>query len=170
MLSLIIGGAGSGKSAFAEALVQKQKCPIIYLATMAVTDAESQARVERHRQMRAGKGFETRECSLNLKQLQIPEGASILLEDLPNLLANERYSPEGGGTEAVRQGIAFLEAHSAGLTIVSGDLFSGGSAYDEESLFYLRELAALHRELAARAELVAEIVCGVPNVLKGVLP
>jgi hypothetical protein len=34
----------------------------------------------------------------------------------------------------------------------------------------MRALAALNRALAARAELVVEVVCGVPNVLKGELP
>ena len=35
---------------------------------------------------------------------------------------------------------------------------------------YLRNLAMLNRELAREADLVAEVVCGLPNVLKGNLP
>ena len=58
MLILVSGGSASGKSEFAESLVTSSGLEKrIYLATMQVWDAESVRRVERHRQMRAGKGF-----------------------------------------------------------------------------------------------------------------
>ena len=62
MLTLVIGGAASGKSAYAESLVLKTGLPRYYLATMQVWDAECAARVEKHRRMRAAKQFETVEC------------------------------------------------------------------------------------------------------------
>ena len=57
MLTLVIGGAASGKSAYAESLVLKTGLPRYYLATMQVWDAECAARVEKHRKMRAEKQF-----------------------------------------------------------------------------------------------------------------
>ena len=73
MLILVSGGAGSGKSEFAEGLVTFSGLDgRVYLATMKVWDAESVRRVERHRQMRAGKGFETLECPENLAGLTLP--------------------------------------------------------------------------------------------------
>lgn len=170
MLHLIIGGSGSGKSAFAEGLLERFSGPKLYLATMAARDPESLARIERHRLARNGKGFLTLERAVDLAGLCVPANAHILLEDLPNLLANELYDPRGGGSPAVRRGLTHLIECCDSLTVVSGDLFSGGSAYGEETLHFLRELAALHRELAERADLVAEIVCGLPNVLKGGIP
>ncbi len=170
MLNLIIGGAGSGKSAFAEALVRKLPGQRVYLATMEARDEESLARIRRHREQRAGHGFVTVECGHALGQLRVPEGANVLLEDLSNLLANERFGPEGGGTAAVRHGLDSLRTHCGQLTVVTNEVFSDGCDYAEETLAFMRELAALNRELAAEAGLVVEVVCGLPNVLKGELP
>ena len=58
---LVIGGSGSGKSAYAEKVAlecQKEKRHF-YLATMHVFGEEGQKKVERHKRMRAGKGFVT---------------------------------------------------------------------------------------------------------------
>ena len=58
MLILVSGGSGSGKSAFAEDLITASGLETkIYVATMQAWDAEGEARVARHRAMRAGKGF-----------------------------------------------------------------------------------------------------------------
>ena len=170
MLTLIIGGAGSGKSAFAEGLVCRLPGRKIYLATMLPRDGESYARVERHRARRAHRGFETLERGLDLEGALIPPGSDVLLEDLSNLLANELYEPDGGGIDAVRRGLYHLIVACDHLTVVTNEVFSGGADYDGESLRYMRLLAGLNRELAARAELAVEVVCGLPNVLKGVLP
>ena len=58
MITLIMGGSGSGKSAYAEdyALAQAGESSKYYIATMQIYDAEGQRKVERHRKLRAGKG------------------------------------------------------------------------------------------------------------------
>ena len=170
MLTIIIGGAGSGKSAFAEAHVCKLPGRKIYLATMLARDGESQARVEKHRAQRAHLGFETLERGLDLAGAEIPAGANVLLEDLSNLLANELYEPAGGGADAVYRALARLIESCENLTIVTNEVFSGGADYGEESLRYMRALADLNRWLAARADLAVEVVCGLPNILKRKLP
>ncbi|MCR5136812.1 MAG: bifunctional adenosylcobinamide kinase/adenosylcobinamide-phosphate guanylyltransferase [Oscillospiraceae bacterium] len=170
MLTLIIGGAGSGKSAFAEALVCRLPGERIYLATMERESRESLARIEKHRAQRAGLGFQTVERCLNLADVPIPEGGNVLLEDLSNLLANETFLPEGRGTEAVREGLAALRQRSRHLTVVTNEIFSGGTAYAAETLRFIRELAMMNLELAGEADLAVELVCGIPNVLRGELP
>lgn len=170
MLTLVIGGAGSGKSAFAEALVCRRNGKKIYLATMLPHGAEALTRIEKHRAQRAGRGFETLERGLDLEHAAIPAGADILLEDLSNLLANEIFDPAGGGVDAARRGIEHLISESDNLTVVTNEIFSDGADYDAESLRYMRLLARLNREIAARADLAVELVCGMPNVLKGELP
>ena len=170
MLVLITGGASSGKSAWAEALLETFPGRKIYLATMLPADAESRKRIARHRESRAGKGFETVECYKDLARCSVCAGAGVLLEDLPNLLANECFSPGGRGAEAVREGLEALQEKCGTLIVVTGEVFSGGSGCVEETLSWLRELAALGRELAARADVVIETVCGLPNILKGRLP
>lgn len=167
MLTLILGGSASGKSRFAEELVTNQPFPRLYLATMQPFDDESRRRIARHRQQRAGRGFQTMECYGNLSSLLLPPRSSVLLEDLGNLLANERFDPNGGGVEAVRAGLEHLLASAENLTVVTNEVFSGGSEYAGETLAYLRDLADVNRMLARQAELVVELVCGLPHVLKG---
>ena len=170
MFAMIIGGSASGKSALAERWAASLPLPRIYLAAMQVLDEESRARVERHRAMRAGKGFETIEAPTALWNTDLPAGATVLLEDLSNLLANEMFSPEGGGSEAALRGVQSLLARCDNLILVTNEVFSGGTDYAGETEDYLAELARLNRALAAEADTVAEVVCGLPNLLKGALP
>lgn len=170
MLSLIIGGAGSGKSALAESLCCAQDGPRLYIATMLAADSESLKRIERHRRQRGDLAFKTLECPLGLDRAEIPYGANALLEDLSNLLANEMFSPEGGGVEAVCRGLRKTCASCKNLTVVTNEVFSDGAEYENGTEQFLRELAQLNRELAMKADLVVEAVCGLPNVLKGALP
>ena len=170
MFAMIIGGSASGKSALAERWAASLPLPRIYLAAMQVLDEESRARVERHRAMRAGKGFETIEAPTALWNTDLPAGATVLLEDLSNLLANEMFSPEGGGSEAALRGVQSLLARCENLILVTNEVFSGGANYEGETEDYLAELARLNHTLAAEADTVAEVVCGLPNILKGALP
>ena len=76
MMTVVTGGSGSGKSAFAEdKIVSFGPAKRIYSATMHPYDEESHKRVARHRKMRAGKGFETVESYTGLKNLDFPENA-----------------------------------------------------------------------------------------------
>lgn len=169
MFTLVIGGAASGKSEFAEVHALKLPGRRIYLATMEPSGAEGRARVERHRCQRAGKGFETVERYTNLAGLLLPPDTNILLECLGNLLANELYSPQGGGSQAVLAGMDHLLSQSAHLTVVTNEVCSGGTDYAGDTLRYMQELAHINRTLAARADFVVEVVCSLPNVLKGAL-
>ena len=140
MLTLVLGGAASGKSAYAESLVLKTGLPRYYLATMQVWDAECAARVEKHRKMRAQKQFETLECPLHLDRLALPGRGTVLLEDLGNLVANELYSPGGAGkhtAEAVLAGLERLAAGCDNLIVVSNEVFSGGADYAGDTDQYL---------------------------------
>ena len=170
MFTLVVGGAASGKSAFAEAVAAALPGPRRYLATMEPYGAEGRARVARHRALRAGKGFETLERYVDLSGAPVPAGASVLLEDLGNLAANELYRPDGGGETAVLAGVLALRGRCAHLTVVTNEVFSGGADYAGDTLRWLMALARLNRALAARADTVVEVVCGLPNLLKGDLP
>ena len=170
MLTLVIGGAGSGKSAFAEKLICATGKQRIYLATMTAQDEESLIRIEKHQKARSGRAFTTIECGTAISSVPVPAGANVLLEDLSNLLANEMFSPEGSGVDAVREGIRSIWAKCENLVLVTNEIFSDGVRYEGETLRYLKELAELNREFAEAADLVVEVVCGLPNVLKGSLP
>lgn len=169
MFTLVIGGAASGKSAWAEEHVLRLGGRRLYIATMRPFGEEGRARVERHRKLREGKGFETLERYADLAAMPVPPDGNALLEDLGNLLANEMFDAGGGGEEAALRGVESLLRRCAQLTVVSNEICSGGSAYTGDTLRYMKALARLNRALAARAELVVEVVCGLPNVLKGEL-
>ena len=64
MMVVVTGASGSGKSEYAEGVAVKLagKGDLYYLATMRVYGEEGVRRVERHRKLRAGKGFQTAEC------------------------------------------------------------------------------------------------------------
>ena len=109
MLTLVIGGAASGKSAYAESLCLRSPLPRTYLATMQVWDAECAARVAKHRAMRAEKQFATVEAPLHLDRVALPRRGTVLLEDLGNLTANELYDPNGAGTYTVPAILAGVE-------------------------------------------------------------
>ena len=137
MLTLVLGGAASGKSEYAESLVLRSTLPRYYLATMQVWDAECAARVKKHRKMRATKQFETIECPLHLETVRLPRKGTALLEDLGNLTANELYDP-------------------------------AGADYAGDTDRYLLALARVNNALAARADAVVRVVCGIPVYYKGV--
>jgi len=165
MLTLVIGGSASGKSEYAESLVLQTTGPRYYLATMQVWDAECTARVEKHRQMRALKQFETIECPLYLADVRLPARGTVLLEDLGNLTANELYDPAGAGehtVEAILAGLDSLAAQCENLIVVSNEVFSGGADYAGDTDRYLLALAQVNNAFAARADQVVRVVCGIP--------
>ena len=169
-MTLVLGGAASGKSEYAESLVLKTALPRYYLATMQVWDAECAARVEKHRRMRAAKQFETVECPLHLGTVHLPARGTALLEDLGNLAANELYDPDGAGTEtaaAILRGIDKMLLQCDNLIVVSNEVFSGGADYAGDTDRYLRALAAVNNAAAARADRVVRVVCGIPVYYKG---
>ena len=173
MLTLVVGGAASGKSAYAERLVLQTALPRYYLATMQVWDAECAARVEKHRRMRAEKQFETLECPLHLGTVHLPARGTALLEDLGNLTANELYDTHGAGenaASAILSGIDTLYAQCEHLILVSNEVFSGGADYAGDTDRYLRALAQVNNAVAARADAVVRVVCGIPVYYKGVEP
>ncbi len=172
MTALIIGGAASGKSAYAESLL-KGVGNKLYIATMQPFGGEAAARIARHRALRAAKGFATLERFTALGALpdaELPEGCSVLLECLGNLAANELFSPQGAGQEveaAILDGIAHLARRSRRLVVVTNDVFADGIDYDADTQRYLRLLGRCNAALAARFDNVVEVVCGIPIVLKG---
>ena len=170
MLTLVVGGAASGKSEYAERLVLQTALPRYYLATMQVWDAECAARVEKHRRMRAEKQFETLECPLHLGTVHLPARGTALLEDLGNLTANELYDPAGAGetaASAILDSLDRLAAQCEHLVVVSNEVFSGGANYAGDTDRYLKALAQVNNALAARADAVVRVVCGIPVYHKG---
>lgn len=174
MLHLITGGSGSGKSAYAEnCIVKLGEAGRIYIATMYPFDEESHQRIARHREMRKEKKFQTVECYTGLKSLALAPGSNVLLECMSNLTANEIYQQDGAGEYTVQEilkGVRHLRDVCANLVIVSNEIFSDGIDYDEETIRYKRYLGDINCQIAAWADLVTEVVYGIPITIKGDAP
>ena len=168
MIALVMGGSGSGKSAWAEALIARApRKNRVYIATMRPT-ADAQARVARHRAQRAGLGFETLECPQDIGSLRLPPDCAALVEDIPNLLANEMYG--GGDWRRILPGLEALARRCGTLVLVTGDVFRDGLTYDESTREYRTRLADINSSLAALADAVIEVVYSIPVPVKGELP
>ena len=185
MLVLVTGGAASGKSEYAEDLAErlseKSGGERTYMAAMRPGGEEAAARIRKHRKAREGKGFQTLElfgaegeASKGLLEECIPLcGKTVLLEDLSNLLANLMFSGEGEPGEIVAGIRAFLtelRRSTEHLVVVTNEIFSDGVIYDEMTESFRRCLALLNRVLSAEADVVTEVVVGIPLIRKGTVP
>ena len=174
MMTLVVGGSASGKSAYAESLILAAKSwPRTYIATMQPFDEECLRRIEKHRRLRAEKRFETVECYTDLASAVVPVGGAVLLECMGSLCANELYSARGSGNgaeAAILRGVERLRGRCGDLVVVSNEVFSGGGRYEGDTLRYLKLLGRVNRRLAAMADNVCEVVCGVPVYYKGKEP
>lgn len=194
MITLVTGGSGSGKSAYAESLLSSCEGIRYYIATMQIYDAEGEKKVERHRKLRAGKGFLTIESPMNVgkirfacageaEQAQYRQGAerkvqgsfgkkSALLECMSNLTANEMFTKDGmkSEEEVVEKIVSEIQTISKkldNLVIVTNNVFEDGVIYDAGTMEYLRALGRINAALARLADRVTEVVVGIPVELKG---
>ena len=172
MTVLVTGGAASGKSALAEKLAVSVNQGILgYFATMQVNDAESTARVEKHRKMRSGKGFETVECPFSVPNEPAPgRFDTVLLECMSNLVANVMFGLDKGPDETIAFILRDMErlCHTVRqVVIVTNEVFSDDGVYDSFTRDYISVLGAVNRVIAKTADAVLESVCGIPVFLKG---
>ncbi|MCH4193450.1 MAG: bifunctional adenosylcobinamide kinase/adenosylcobinamide-phosphate guanylyltransferase [Butyrivibrio sp.] len=174
---LITGGSGSGKSSYAEkeAVRLSEGGPLYYFAAMKPYGPEAQARISRHRQQRDGRGFISCEAYTDIDTAAegLPEkSATVLLECVPNLLANEMFDEafqEKAPAETVRKVMNEIEAADSmcrHLLVITNDIFSDGTQYTGPTEHYLQALAQINRQLAQSAQKVIEISCSVPVILK----
>ena len=196
MMVLVVGGSGSGKSSYAEkvtvSLAQESVKEITksentslsdfklniakkyYLATMQVFDDEGRKKVERHRNLRSGKGFFTIEQPTRISGAleKMEDGdRTVLLECISNLTANEMFSEkktmtEIQVTENVIRDIKMLKEQTNHLVVVSNNIFEDGITYDETTTKYIRAMGKINQKLAALADRVVEVVAGIPGTLK----
>lgn len=202
MLHIVYGGSASGKSSYAEsfAMSLQGEGRLLYIATMypykwntTEIDPETMQRIERHRAMRADKGFDTVECYRHVEHIVAKRQDVLLLECMSNLLANEMYleqdSDDGGLAETMSevekagvgmsetlspvskkivQALIDLSTRVQDVVIVTNDVFSDGGSltYDESTREYVKNLAEINCALAREAATVTEVVCGIPVIVK----
>ncbi len=176
MMTLIIGGSGSGKSAYEENYITRpsKETTKYYIATMQVFDSEGQKKVQRHRMLRSGKGFVTIEQSADifhaLKKMKTGKKMA-LLECISNLTANEMFSEaiirnEEIVVNKIITELAQLNQQLTHFVIVSNNVFEDGNVYDETTMEYIRAMGQINNQLAKMADEVIEVVVGIPVIVK----
>ena len=176
MLELVTGGSGSGKSAYAESRIceynRQDPKPLFYIATMYPYGEETEKKIERHRILRKGKGFETLEWYMGFEQHLKNKplvGANVLLECMSNLVANEMYMESGAGLHAeqtIMKGIRELNQQCENLVIVTNEVFFESVPDSTEMKEYKRILGRINCEIAAMADQVTEVIYGISQQKK----
>lgn len=186
---MVYGGSASGKSSYAESIAMSLQGDgrLLYIATMypykwgkAELDPETMQRIERHRAMRADKGFDTVECYRHVEHIVAKRQDVLLLECMSNLLANEMYlEPDSNAgsdmaetmspvSNKIVQALVNLSTRVQDVVIVTNDVFTDGGSltYDESTREYVKNLAEINCALAREAATVTEVVCGIPVIVK----
>jgi adenosylcobinamide kinase/adenosylcobinamide-phosphate guanylyltransferase len=165
-LTLVLGGARSGKSLHAEALVTAFAPPWIYVATAEPLDDEMRARIAEHR-ARRGADWRTVEAPTDLAGALagIRDGGAVLVDCLTlwlsNLmLAGADVEAESARLEAVLTGIA------APVVLVSNEVGFGIVPDNALARRFRDAQGRLNQRMAARAARVVLMVAGLPLVVK----
>ena len=170
---LVTGGAGSGKSAYAEKLACSLSPHRRYLATMASEGSEALTRIERHRQQRAKGNFETTECAGTL--LIDDFSGVVLLDDLGNLVAQALFAPDGSMArehevlERLSDEVEQLFSHSDHVVVVGNEVGAEGRSPYEGTHTWVHLMGSLACRIAAQADAVIEVVAGIPCPIKEAL-
>jgi adenosyl cobinamide kinase/adenosyl cobinamide phosphate guanylyltransferase len=164
--TLIIGGARSGKSRYAEQLIMSLPRPWVYIATAEVSDNEMTARIAEH-QARRGEQWQTVEAPLDLvERLEVGPDATALVDCLTLWLSNLMFANRDVEAEIARLETAVASRRSP-LVLVSNEV-GFGIVPDNALARKFRDLQGrLNQRVAARADRVVLVVAGLPVVLKG---
>lgn len=169
-LTLVIGGAKSGKSTFAEGLVRGTGRPRLYIATAQAWDDEMRAKIAQHRRDR-GSDWQTVEEPRDLAPVLAGAKADqvVLLDCATLWLSNHLLAEADLDTECAGLLVA-LSACPAPVVVVSNEV--GWSVVPDNALArrFQNAQGRLNQSLAAQAGLVVAVMAGLPMVLKGQLP
>ena len=165
MINLVLGGARSGKSGFAERQAREARLDVIYVATGEARDAEMAARIAHHRAQRPA-GWRTVEEPLELAAAlrRAASPAACLLVDcltlwLTNVMLAERM------TEVDRL-LEVLPALPGAIILVSNEVGWGIVPENALARRFRDEQGRLNQCIAALADNVTFVAAGLPLVLK----
>ncbi len=166
-LTLVLGGARSGKSRYAESLVEALPPPWIYLATAEARDAEMEKRIAAHRARRDGR-WQTVEAPHDLAAALagVPKGAAMLVDCLTLWLSNRMLAEADMDHEIERLEAALVE--QKGTVVLVSNEVGAGIVPDNALARRFQDLqGTLNQKVAARASRVVFMVAGLPLHVKG---
>jgi len=166
---LILGGARSGKSAFAERLARDSRLDLHYLATGRAFDNEMRARIEKHRADRAGDGWTTHEEPLDLVGLlrAIDAPDRVVLVDCLTLWVTNLMMDERSVEDAASDLVSILPSLKARVVFVSNEVGLGIVPDNRMAREFRDHAGRLHQRIAELAEQVYFVAAGLPLKMKG---
>jgi adenosylcobinamide kinase/adenosylcobinamide-phosphate guanylyltransferase len=170
-ITLVLGGARSGKSRHAQALALALSRRPLYVATSRVWDDDHAERIARHRRER-GPEWRTVECELDLASLALAGEVAVI--DCVTLWLSNFFADLGSDVDVclgkAKAHIAALEKVDATLLIVSNELGQGLHAPTELGRKFTDLQGLVNQHIAEHAENVAWMVAGIPHYVKGQAP
>lgn len=175
---LILGGARSGKSDYAQRLAGEMGRPVIYVATATAGDEEMAERIARHRAARPAH-WRTVEAPTGVGRTlaeHLDGGEVVLLDCLTLLVSNllmelgetaDADVLEGRVTAELEALLTVCAAHRAALIVVSNEVGMGLVPPYPMGRVYRDALGRANQWLAARADRVVLMVAGIPVGVKG---
>jgi adenosylcobinamide kinase / adenosylcobinamide-phosphate guanylyltransferase len=165
--TLVLGGARSGKSSFAEQIVRESGLDRIYIATAVAGDDEMQSRIAHHRERR-GDGWRTVEEPLHLVDTISREaaGGRILLVDCLTLWLSNLMHAEADTAREAKLLIIALESVACPVVLVSNEVGLGLVPETPLGRQFRDEQGRLNQLIAAAVGNVAFVTAGLPLWLK----
>lgn len=166
-LTLVLGGARSGKSRHAEALIAACPPPRVYVATAEPLDDEMRARIAEHR-ARRGADWRAVEAPRDLAGAleKTAAGGAVLVDCLTLWLSNLMLAGADIEAEAARLEAALAQAKGP-VVVVSNEVGSGIVPDNALARRFRDAQGRLNQRIAARADRVVLMVAGLPLVVKG---
>ena len=165
--TLVLGGAASGKSSFAENLCFQSAKERVYIATAQAFDDEMRAKVSSHQTQR-GTDWLTIEAPLEIADaiLGRTEGEIVLLDCATLWLTNVLLSKQDASV-AADELLDAIAACPAQIIVVSNEVGHGIVPDNALARQFRNAQGRLNQSLAAQADLVVNVIAGLPQVLKG---
>jgi adenosyl cobinamide kinase/adenosyl cobinamide phosphate guanylyltransferase len=164
-ISLVLGGARSGKSRYAEQLVTGHTAPWVYVATAQAFDDEMRARIAEHRRRRGG-GWRLVEAPVALPEaLDGAAGRPVLVDCLTLWLSNVMLG-EHDVAAAIMTLEAVLRQRDAPTVLVSNEVGLGIVPENALGRSFRDEAGRLNQRIAALAGHVVFMIAGLPMTLK----
>lgn len=169
MITLVTGGARSGKSRYALELALKYENRV-FVATAQAMDEEMKKRIASHKEER-GKDFMTIEEPLNLASAlkKIPERAGVVLVDCLTVWTGNlmhKYGKDYDFFKEVEQFMSALDSLQCDIIIVTNEVGMGIVPDNSFARKYRDVAGRINQRVAARADKVKLTVCGVPVTVK----
>ncbi len=169
-LTFILGGATSGKSAFAESLVFADGAARVYVATAQIWDDEMRAKVDRHHTMR-GPDWITHETPFHVQDaLSLVKADQVVLLDCATMWLSNHLLAENNLESETETLLQALNDCKGRVVVVSNEVGMGIVPDNALARQFREEQGRLNQHLATASDLAVFVVAGLPQVLKGHLP